>query len=443
MVFLQRRGRIRRTPIRSTCSPTRPSTARRTAALHYHRDRAASPDGDDFHQPWIDPTDSNRIVLGSDQGASISLNGGATWSSWFNQPTGQFYHVATGTIVTCSDLLRRAARQRLGVRAHAVRTRSACTMFDWTPIVAGGESGSIAPDPLQSAMIVFGDNVTRRIWNNHWIFNRWIRPSRIPRLFRNGMDAACWSSQRPIPGCFTTGGKWCFRSARQRRRREKRSVRISTRPNPGNPATLDPSTASPTIIGIGPRRGVVYTTAPSPVSGGEIWAGTDDGKVWITERREGAHWRDVTPRLASVRGAKSASSKRRLSIRGPRSAAGHITSLCLTTLQPVHLPHARRCGASYQLIAKADSNRRVRERGDAKISRQTAFALRFRHGTRRLEGFAQRRRGLAAPAIATLPVTSVRDLAISPGVPCHRDAWLKSLGYDDPSPLYQVTARMS
>ena len=53
------------------------------------------PSGDDFHVLWIDPADTERRILGVDQGALVTLNGGATWSSWFNQPTGQFYHVVT------------------------------------------------------------------------------------------------------------------------------------------------------------------------------------------------------------------------------------------------------------------------------------------------------------------------------------------------------------
>ena len=87
-----------------------------------------SPDGDDFHQPWIDPTDSNRIALASDQGTSISLNGGATWSSWFNQPTGQFYHVATDDRYPF-DLYGAQQRQRLGVRATQSDSLG-LTMFD-------------------------------------------------------------------------------------------------------------------------------------------------------------------------------------------------------------------------------------------------------------------------------------------------------------------------
>ena len=54
-----------------------------------------APGGDDYHQLWVDPKNSSRMILGTDQGTTISLNDGKTWSSWFNQPTGQFYHVIT------------------------------------------------------------------------------------------------------------------------------------------------------------------------------------------------------------------------------------------------------------------------------------------------------------------------------------------------------------
>ena len=57
--------------------------------------RKGDPTGDDFHQMWIDPTEPSRQILGTDQGAVITLNGGKTWSSWFNQPTAQIYHVST------------------------------------------------------------------------------------------------------------------------------------------------------------------------------------------------------------------------------------------------------------------------------------------------------------------------------------------------------------
>jgi photosystem II stability/assembly factor-like uncharacterized protein len=95
-----------------------------------------SPDGDDMHQLWIDPTDGSRMVLGSDQGASVSIDGSLTWSSWFNQPTGQFYRVATDNAFPYRLY---AAQQDSG--SAMIVSRSAHTGIesrDWRPISAGG-----------------------------------------------------------------------------------------------------------------------------------------------------------------------------------------------------------------------------------------------------------------------------------------------------------------
>jgi len=54
-----------------------------------------APGGDDYHELWIDPRNPERRILGVDQGSVVSVDGGETWSSWYNQPTGQFYHVIT------------------------------------------------------------------------------------------------------------------------------------------------------------------------------------------------------------------------------------------------------------------------------------------------------------------------------------------------------------
>ncbi|MBD5654943.1 MAG: hypothetical protein IAI50_07145, partial [Candidatus Eremiobacteraeota bacterium] len=117
-----------------------------------------SPDGDDFHQLWIDPGDASRMVLGSDQGTSVSLDRGSTWSSWFNQPTGQFYHVATDNGFPYRLF---GAQQDSG--AATILSRSdhrGIEQRDWRPIAAGGESGTIAIDPANSN-IVFGGTVDR------------------------------------------------------------------------------------------------------------------------------------------------------------------------------------------------------------------------------------------------------------------------------------------
>ena len=64
----------------------------RDGGAHFEAWRG-SPGGDDYHHLWIDPANPRSMVAGSDQGAAASVNGGETWSSWYNQPTGQFYHL--------------------------------------------------------------------------------------------------------------------------------------------------------------------------------------------------------------------------------------------------------------------------------------------------------------------------------------------------------------
>ena len=71
-----------------------------------------APSGEDQHVLWIDTDDTQRMILGSDQGAIVSLDGGRTWSDWFTQPTGQFYHVITDNAIPLPRLCR-ATGQRI------------------------------------------------------------------------------------------------------------------------------------------------------------------------------------------------------------------------------------------------------------------------------------------------------------------------------------------
>jgi photosystem II stability/assembly factor-like uncharacterized protein len=103
-----------------------------------------APGGDDYHQIWVDPKDSSRMILGTDQGVTISLDYGQTWSSWFNQPTGQFYHVITDDQF---PYVVYGSQQDSGSGAVRSRTDSGLiTPRDWFP-ASGSESGYIAPDP--------------------------------------------------------------------------------------------------------------------------------------------------------------------------------------------------------------------------------------------------------------------------------------------------------
>jgi photosystem II stability/assembly factor-like uncharacterized protein len=243
-----------------------------------------SPDGDDFQGLWIDSTEPSRMILASDQGATISIDGAKTWSSWFNQPTGQFYHVATDNAFPYRLY---GAQQDNG--AAMIASRSAHVGIqerDWRPITAGGESGTIAPDPYDSN-IVYGNTVVRedlrtaqtrglsptaarnRIWRAEWT---------QPLAF--GRDHSLYTANQVVFRTRDGGAHWQTIS------------RDLTRPRAGIPATLDPTTAKDAD---GPEpRGVVYALAPSPVRANVLWAGTDDGLVHLT-RDGGKTWRNVTP----------------------------------------------------------------------------------------------------------------------------------------------------
>jgi len=114
---------------------------------------AGAPGGDDFQMLWIDPRHSARLLAGVDQGAVVSVDGGASWSSWYNQPTGQFYHVVTDDQFPYHVY---AAQQDSG--SVAVPNRSdfgEISYRDWySP--GGFEFGYLAPDPLDPDIVFAG-----------------------------------------------------------------------------------------------------------------------------------------------------------------------------------------------------------------------------------------------------------------------------------------------
>ena len=115
-----------------------------------------APGGDDYHYVWIDPTNSRHLAFASDQGVGISLDGGETWSSWYNQPTAQIYHVITDDRWPYWIY---GAQQDAGAVAIASRSDyGEITFRDWLP-PGNGESGYIAPDPRDSTIIYGGGTV--------------------------------------------------------------------------------------------------------------------------------------------------------------------------------------------------------------------------------------------------------------------------------------------
>src|SRR5438477_7723472 len=103
---------------------------------------------------WVDPKTATHMIVGSDQGAVVTLDGGRTWSSWYNQPTAQFYHVVTDDAFPYRVY---GAQQDAGTAGVASRSDvGGITFLDWAPVGAG-ESGYLAPEPLDPDVVYGGD----------------------------------------------------------------------------------------------------------------------------------------------------------------------------------------------------------------------------------------------------------------------------------------------
>jgi photosystem II stability/assembly factor-like uncharacterized protein len=246
-----------------------------------------APGGDDYHTLWIDPADGNRMILGSDQGVVVSVNGAQTWSTWYNQPTGQFYHVITDNAFPWNAY---GAQQDSGAATAPSSTKYATiSQQDFRPIDVGGESGSIAPDPLHPGL-VYGGTVTKENLATGWEQNV------DPTL---SYPTTTWRNTWTLPIAISPADKTSIYFGRQnvfRSRSGGKTWQIVSpdlsRANEGTPANLDATTLADNN-GLS-RHGVVYTIAPSPLSASLVWAGTDDGNVWVTHD-DAKTWSNVTP----------------------------------------------------------------------------------------------------------------------------------------------------
>jgi photosystem II stability/assembly factor-like uncharacterized protein len=245
-----------------------------------------APGGDDYHQLWIDPDEPRRMILGTDQGTIVSRNGGETWSSWYNQPTGQFYHVITDDRFPYWVY---GAQQDSGSAATPSRGKyRALNFHDWRPVLAGDENGYLAPDPKNPG-VVFGGFVARQDLDNEQT------QEMPPTLANPGEYRRTWTLPlifSPLdPSVLYFGSQVLFRSADGGSSWKVISPDL-TREDAVRPSNLGPPTAADAKKD--KRRGVIYTIGPSYVRKGEIWAGTDDGLIQLTQD-EGKTWSDVTP----------------------------------------------------------------------------------------------------------------------------------------------------
>jgi photosystem II stability/assembly factor-like uncharacterized protein len=240
-----------------------------------------APGGDDPQQMWIDPTNGQRMLFGYDQGAIVSLDGGMTWSSWYNQATDQIYHLS---VDNSFPYWVYGTQQDAG----AIRTRirgnlGAITPLDWNP-VSGWEWGTIVPDPLDpNTVYASGSGILRISYPSE----QWINvspaqdPSRKLRTaFSQPIAFAPWNQHMLIAGFQSVwstvdgGAHWTAISPD-----------LGVRPGPPTPPTTPGTTAPP--------GGAIESIGLSTVVPGMIWVGTNNGLIKVT-KNGGKSWDDAS-----------------------------------------------------------------------------------------------------------------------------------------------------
>jgi photosystem II stability/assembly factor-like uncharacterized protein len=255
-----------------------------------------APGGDDYHDIWVDPKNPAHLILGTDQGTTISLDRGKTWSSWYNQPTAQMYHVTTDDQF---PYIVYGAQQDIGSIAVPSRTNHQQITPRDPFLVGGGESGYIVIDPSDPNILYatgtygsavrfdrrtslsqnispwpatnFGTEIVARKYRDPW----------TPMLTKSTIEK----------GVLYMGTQYVLRSSDGGLHWSEISPDLT---GAAGPAAMKQEGA-PTIQNAKERGyGVVFSIAPSPLDAELIWTGSDTGLLHMT-RDGGKSWQNVTP----------------------------------------------------------------------------------------------------------------------------------------------------
>jgi len=256
-----------------------------------------APGGDDYHHVWINPLHPDHVITGSDQGAVVSVDGWKTWSSWYNQPTGQFYHLATDNRFPYWIYSGQQDSGTVGIASRS--DYGAVTGRDWHP-VGGDERDYDIPDPSDPDIVYdsgLGGRVTKwdartgQIQNiSPWPVSSYGRRPTLVRYHTLWVTPLV-ASRVGTPSLYF-GAQVLFRTQDGGRHWTIISGDLTGKIAAAKNCDAD-ALARDQAKACG--YGSIATIAPSPHSAGEIWVGTDDGLIQLT-RDNGAHWADITPR---------------------------------------------------------------------------------------------------------------------------------------------------
>lgn len=384
-----------------------------------------APGGDDYQRIWISPENPQIIALSSDQGAVISVNGGTTWSTWYNQPTAQLYHVTTDNRFPYWVY---GAQQESGSVATLSRSDfGEITFRDWR-LPGIFEYGDIAVDPLDPN-VLYGAWLTRTKQDISEYAQVTPEPIRrgeyryvrtLPVVFSPLEPHTLYFAANVLFKTTNAGSSWQVISPDLTRES------YETPPNLGVFAASDPEK--------GKHRGVIYAVAPSFKEANTIWAGTDDGLIQLT-RDAGKTWQNVTPPQLKPWSKVSIIEASHFDA-GTAYAA--INSFRLDDLRP-HIYRTRDFGKTWTEIVKGipDGGASNVVRGDP-IRKGLLFA-----GTEGSVYVSFNDGDVWQPLQLNLPHTSMRDLAIHGDdliVATHgRSFWI----LDDITPLRQLNAEVA
>jgi photosystem II stability/assembly factor-like uncharacterized protein len=389
-----------------------------------------APGGEDYQNGWINPDNPDIMLLAADQGAVVTLNGGQTWSSWYNQPTAQMYHVAADNAFpyrVCSG------QQESGSACVSSRGNyGAISVRDWLP-VGVDEYGYVAPDPLNPDIVFGGRTVSR--------FDR--RTGQVSNVGPVGGRGAVGGPQgnfrqvRTMPVVFSEVDKHSLFFANNHLwntldagRTWKQISPDLTRKSWDVPRSVGKYSALPGSQSN--QRGVIYTVAPSYQDIKRIWVGTDDGLIHVTADG-GATWKDITPPQVGAWAKVSLIDAGRFS---PLTAYAAINTIRLDDLRP-HIFRTHDGGATWtEIVAGIPAGETVNAVREDPKKKGLLFA-----GTERAVYVSFDDGGNWQPLRLNMGVTSVRDVIVKDDdlvAATHgRGFWI----LDDITPLRQIDAR--